>query len=264
MVSTYIDKIESLKGLKKEFQKSYCISVKSADNCENRNPGGDIIKSALCRRELLLASVIWQDGESFWFTVASVFVVIAALLGSYLVIRQGRGRHEVVSEKKINGEALAINSRISSKIVPGFGDMRRNRFELSTQAKKKILKDLRFLMEQKKVYCQKGITLEKLARMQGTNRTYLSSVIRDEYGENFTSFINNYRIKEAVNLLSDPGNKSPIKAIAENLGYQSLSTFYSAFNKIVKTSPSNYRKLSRTVTIKKGSGSPRMSANLHV
>lgn len=187
----------------------------------------------------------------FWgieLLMGITILVVLALLGIGVVIwkkQQGEKhiRHEKLLKKYKEQQALKGMPAISTfrKTSPG-------RFMLSANSRKKILRELKVLMDERRVYRQKGITLEKLARMQGTNRTYLSSVIRDEYGENFTCFINRYRIREAIVLLSDLRNNAPIKAIAENLGYQSLSTFYNAFNKLVNTSPSHYRKFARMVS----------------
>jgi AraC-like DNA-binding protein len=136
------------------------------------------------------------------------------------------------------------------QIDPLSGGLKRNRHKMTAPSRVRILRGLRRLMEEKCIYRQKGISLDHLAKILGTNRTYLSVVIGDEFGMNFTCLINRYRIEEAVGLLSDRSNKMPIKVIAEYLGYKSLSTFYCSFKKIVKTSPSQFRKLSRTARLK--------------
>ena len=50
--------------------------------------------------------------------------------------------------------------------------------------------------------------------MLGTNRTYLSQIINEQTKQTFTQFVNGFRTKEAVRLLSDPDNQTPLKAIS--------------------------------------------------
>ena len=55
-------------------------------------------------------------------------------------------------------------------------------------------------------------------------------------------YINSYRIKEAIRILSDPSDNTPLKAIAIDLGFNSMSTFYKLFQTSVGMTPSLYRK----------------------
>lgn len=50
-----------------------------------------------------------------------------------------------------------------------------------------------------------------MADLLGTNRTYLSQVINEQTQQNFTQYINNYRINEAIRLLSDPKQIFPLR-----------------------------------------------------
>ena len=54
-----------------------------------------------------------------------------------------------------------------------------------------------------KVYLEPGIELVGLANRIGTNRTYLSNIIHDEYGQNFAEFINSRRIKYAIEMMEN-------------------------------------------------------------
>ena len=61
--------------------------------------------------------------------------------------------------------------------------------------------------------------------------------------QNFFDFINGYRIKEAKRLLVDPkGELLTILAIAEEVGFNSKSSFNTAFKKITGMTPTEYKK----------------------
>jgi AraC-like DNA-binding protein len=57
----------------------------------------------------------------------------------------------------------------------------------------------------------------------------------------FTYYVNRFRIEEAIRQLSDPANDVPLKALASELGFNSLSTFYNLFQSAVGMTPAQYR-----------------------
>ncbi|MBQ0043745.1 MAG: helix-turn-helix domain-containing protein [Bacteroidales bacterium] len=79
------------------------------------------------------------------------------------------------------------------------------------------------------VYLEPGLELVDLAERLGTNRTYLSNIIHDEYGQNFAEFINSRRIKYAIELMQNSEEQYPMRYVAVKCGYSSLQTFYSNF-----------------------------------
>ena len=61
-------------------------------------------------------------------------------------------------------------------------------------------------------------------------------------GISYNDYINSYRIKEAVKVLSDPKDDIPLKLLSDNLGYCSISSFYRLFQKETGVPPSHFRK----------------------
>lgn len=97
-------------------------------------------------------------------------------------------------------------------------------------------------MENEKPYLDNSISLSGLAQSIETNNKYLSYLINKEFGCNFSSFINDYRIEEAKKLLSNPDNNIyTIESIAEKTGFKSKSAFNSAFKKNTKLTPSKFK-----------------------
>ena len=100
------------------------------------------------------------------------------------------------------------------------------------------------LMLDPAVYTDNLITKEKIARMLGTNRTYISRLVNERYGMTFTRYINSLRIKEAVRRLSDPADSTSLKDLADMLGFNSMTTFYSQFNACTGMTPASFRNQS--------------------
>lgn len=112
---------------------------------------------------------------------------------------------------------------------------------LSDEKSLELFRALERIMRENKIYKDNNITKDKVAELLGTNRTYLSRIINEQSKLSFTHYVNSFRIEEAIRLLSDPENDTPLKAISAGLGFNSISTFYNLFQSSVGMTPSQYR-----------------------
>lgn len=108
------------------------------------------------------------------------------------------------------------------------------------------------LMEKEKIYRYHDLSLEKAASLLQTNRSYLSQVVNEKAGTSFSVFVNSFRLKEAIEILSDPANEESLKSIGLSVGFSTPSNFYTLFRQKVGVSPSVFRENVRN--IKKESG----------
>ena len=113
-----------------------------------------------------------------------------------------------------------------------------------SEKSKRIYNEVCRLMEEEHLYTDSQLTRESLAQKVGTNKSYLTNIISEcSGGMNLSQFINQYRLQEAVRLLSDKQHINyPLKQLAADLGFGSISTFYKLFQDKVGMSPSAYRK----------------------
>lgn len=110
-----------------------------------------------------------------------------------------------------------------------------------------IAQKIMAVMEQTTEYCQTDFSLDKLAKLVGSNSKYVSQVINDSFKKNFNAFVNTYRIQTARERLIDVdhyGNLT-IKGIAESVGFKSPTTFINVFKKMVGLSPSVYQNMAK-------------------
>lgn len=110
------------------------------------------------------------------------------------------------------------------------------------------------MMDEKRVYRDNSLTADKLATMLQTNRTYLSQVINEYSGMNFSRYINHLRIKDAIETLSEPGNQIMMKALAADVGFKTVAAFSKAFSEETGVSPSVFRKKSMELDKRKEIG----------
>jgi AraC-like DNA-binding protein len=86
------------------------------------------------------------------------------------------------------------------------------------------------------------LTLDFLSKELSVNRNYLSRAINRAAGKNFNNYINEYRVKEAIKMMSDEKmSLLSIDSIALEVGFGNRISFYQAFKKITGLSPSEFR-----------------------
>jgi AraC-like DNA-binding protein len=98
-------------------------------------------------------------------------------------------------------------------------------------------------METEKPYVDGELTLPKLAERLSIPAPHLSQTINERLQQNFFDFVNTYRVEEAKRRLLDPAKQHySVLAIAEEVGFNSKSSFNAVFKKHVRMTPSEFRK----------------------
>lgn len=128
-----------------------------------------------------------------------------------------------ITEKKQKREATYINA-------------------LSTSLVEKIYEQilLKFVVEKK--YREHDYTAAKMAEEIGYNARYISAVVHLRYRDNFSQLINDFRIKEAMYMITDKHFADlKMEEIAHATGFANRQCFYSAFFRKCGMTPSDYR-----------------------
>ncbi|MCR4694472.1 MAG: AraC family transcriptional regulator [Pseudobutyrivibrio sp.] len=84
------------------------------------------------------------------------------------------------------------------------------------------------------------LNVNSLAEELNLNRSYLSTIFKKVLNTSPQSYLSQYRINKACELLSD--NDYPILDIALMVGFKDYATFQRSFKKIMDMSPGDYRK----------------------
>lgn len=144
---------------------------------------------------------------------------------------QNETNNESFNKKNNNGILQeAIESSVKEKIYPA--------------KTKNFIVRLEEIMIKQQLYLDPDISLENLSHLLNTNRTYLSKVINEVYGMNFTSYINEYRIKKAILTISQHQSLDmyTLEGIAKSIGFTNRMTFITAFKKYTGVTPSFFVK----------------------
>ena len=103
-------------------------------------------------------------------------------------------------------------------------------------------KIINIVVVQKK-YRDPDYSAKMLAKELETNTRYLSAVINSRFGMNYSCLLNEYRIREALHLLTDKRYAAKnIEDISTMVGFANRQSFYAAFYKIMGETPNGYRK----------------------
>ena len=97
------------------------------------------------------------------------------------------------------------------------------------------------VLVKEKLYCDEDITIKRLAGHLDVTQQHFSAYLNHHLKINFNTFINRYRVKESIRLMSDEQERS-LLSIAFAVGFNSKSVFYDAFTKETGLSPARYRK----------------------
>ena len=110
---------------------------------------------------------------------------------------------------------------------------------LMDELKEKILNII--LIEKK--FKDKNYSAKRLAEDLGTNTRYVSAVVNVKFHMNYTSFVNKYRIEEAMAMLIDQRYQDlSMEEISDMVGFSNRQSFYASFYRITGTTPRDFKQ----------------------
>ncbi|HNP19434.1 MAG TPA: helix-turn-helix domain-containing protein [Fulvivirga sp.] len=113
---------------------------------------------------------------------------------------------------------------------------------ISDEQSNDIYQNILHLMGDEHQYKDPNLTLKSLSQRLKVTTQVLSMVVNQKSQQNFNSFINSFRVKESLRLFNEQEfNNRTIAAIAFEVGFNSISSFNSAFKKQTGKTPLTYR-----------------------
>jgi len=107
-----------------------------------------------------------------------------------------------------------------------------------------VLKEkiLNIIVMQKK-YKDKDYSAKQLAADLSTNTRYISAVVNVKFHMNYTSFINKFRIEEAMDILVDKRYQDlNMEEVSDMVGFSNRQSFYASFYRLMNMTPKEYRR----------------------
>ena len=99
------------------------------------------------------------------------------------------------------------------------------------------------LMEQSQPYLNSALTLKSLAEMLSISANHLSQLLNEGFNQNFSGYINNYRLAAFKEKVADPKQQHlTLLALAYESGFNSKTVFNTFFKKMEGKTPKAYFK----------------------
>ena len=110
--------------------------------------------------------------------------------------------------------------------------------QMMDELQEKIMKIIVF----NKKYREKDYSAKQLAEDIGTNTRYISAVVNSRFHCNFTSFVNKYRIDDAMSILVDKRYQDlNVEEVGTMVGFSNRQSFYASFFRVLGMTPRDYR-----------------------
>ncbi len=181
--------------------------------------------------------------DYFAFPFFSVYVLSVGILSVYrpeLLFREESDSIRVNGNEVNDDDVKSIETAIEIPHAEPPPQKERH-LELDASVAQNLIHQLTQLMIEQRVYLQNELSLSDLAGHLGISVNQVSELLNVHAGLSFYDYVNDYRLKYACSLLSDPQCHLRILDIAFEAGYNNKNSFYRAFKENLGVTPNQYR-----------------------
>lgn len=199
---------------------------------------------------LLSALLLWQNKTKLMLnpqqkTAAPLLMPFSILAGNLLLW----AAYYFASYISYISGALTFSFLLYMAVLTIYLHRPGNKTAAVSYANKKLAADevlflqqqLEQLMQTQQLFLDANLSLAKVAKQLGCSVPRLSQLLNDNLQTSFNDYINTQRIQFA-RLLIEQQKALKMADLAEQSGFNSLSTFYTAFKKITKLTPARYKQ----------------------
>lgn len=165
-------------------------------------------------------------------TVAVISATLLFLSAFFFGFNALLGNHPIVSMKDF-GSLNSFNYNSAKRIEAPESPVQSDQNPTEDDA---LSADFKRLMNDKKLFLQPNLTLEDVADILHSNKTYVSRMVNNSFGQGFSELMNRMRVDYAKEyILSHRSARQ--SEIARNCGFLSASSFNTVFKKVTGTTP---------------------------
>jgi YesN/AraC family two-component response regulator len=185
--------------------------------------------------------------RSLIISVLAVLVFGGGLVRYYVMFRKKRAAYHELVLKSQAWAQVAIHTGHEEAIagqedaVEPTGQEKQN--DTPDETDLLIMKEIEKAMQDDKRYIDSELSIDSLAHILGAKKHYIPRAINRCTNKNFNTFVNEYRIKEAIRILSDnDAHTLTLDSVAFDVGFTDRWNFYRVFKKMTGLSPTEFRK----------------------
>lgn len=216
--------------------------VENVLNAE-RVAGFILLTSAAVDAALSIDFIFYGGAHVTWMLSLSYLVLIPIVVIAVL---------KVALNTSLDNKSMNDSNRVNSQFKKGSGQSLES--PISTQAEstgavmvltedeaQEVFAKLDHLMQEKAAFRDPDLTLSRLSRKLGIPARQISMAVNQICQQNISKVLNEYRIKYAQQQLM--ASQKTIAEIYLESGFQSKSNFNREFSRIVKQTPSEFRRV---------------------
>lgn len=179
-------------------------------------------------------------------TVTHMLCLLLAIVVGFLLIVARKNRKLRQSNRLLYDKNRALLSAENGQAART-GGRKYESSSLADEEKTRLLERVQDILRQSEWICRSDFSLPQLAKLVGSNKTYVSQVINEHYGQTFNTILGDCRVKEACRRIDDHEHygQYTLESISESVGFKSRTTFTTSFKRLVGLTPSEYLRLSR-------------------
>lgn len=212
------------------------IELQTKYESEKREQENQILMIDAAAKRKQIHHLIWISAIITALSIIIIFLYRQKVIALNQIVL--RNLEIVKSEKLIEFDRQSVikaSAENSHPDVPDAEDLTKN-----------LIARLEKFMMEEKPYLIPGLSLEDVCRKLNTNRSYLSQIINDHYKQNFNTYINDQRIREARRLFSsDKFDHISVEGVGSMVGFSNKVTFHTHFKNFAGVTPAFFRTVAK-------------------
>lgn len=190
--------------------------------------------------ELRLLKIAHKNNTIKYLSIGVAITLLLLIVILYL-FRKRTAAYKKLVEKNIALIEKEDNTHKNSKLLPDCQEKDKEATG-SLSREKELAHKFECFMKNEKPYFESQTSIDEVCTKLRTNRTYLASAIKSEFGQSFSSYINEARVNEAMRFLkSSEYDNFSVEGIGLQVGFNNRISFNSNFKKVTGVSPSVFR-----------------------
>ncbi len=172
-------------------------------------------------------------------TIVILFILMFFAAGLVLLYRQ---RSLFLKERNKAYDVLMDKYRLAKAEKNTILEAKAPVLKENLDYSKKLKNKMQEYFVNQKPYLNPKLKLEDIVLELGVPKKEITQLLKQEYGFNFNTYVNSFRVEELKQLFSDPAYANfKIESVAEKAGFGSKQSFYNAFETFTGVKPNYYR-----------------------
>ena len=235
----YMDStLESIKQMEEQFNALLLLRLEQKE-------------SAKQQQQFVQEKAMRQQAQFRILMLSIGFIIIFSLLGLVLFFyRRKRAAYRELVRKSL--QWAQVQPETANAIQPTVQTDENEATEQGQEVQNappdetdfEIMEAIERRMTDEKIYRDGSLSVDSMAQLLGFKRYYISGAINRCSKKNFNTFINEYRIKEAIRLLSEKNARQfSMDGIALDAGFNDRRNFLRVFKKMTGLTPTEFVKV---------------------